>query len=148
MYEYIVSACFCGINCKYSGGNNKNEFIRKLVIEGKAFPVCPEVFGGLSTPRKPCEITIDENGNKKILSKDGKDLTEEFKNGAQKTLQIAKILNIKKAILKSKSPSCGYKKVYDGTFSGKLKEGSGFAAQLLLDNGIKVYTEDDACQFK
>lgn len=140
---YLVSSCFAGVNCRYDEKNNENKIILKLVKEGKAIPVCPEQLGGLPTPRVPCEIIIDENGNKKIVNKDGKDLTKEFIEGAEKTLAIAKAKGIKKAILKSKSPSCGCGLVYDGTFSGTLVKGNGLTTELLIKNGFEVYTEND-----
>ncbi|MDP4143402.1 MAG: DUF523 domain-containing protein [Bacillota bacterium] len=140
---YIVSACLAGINCRYDAKNSENQFIVDLIKQGKAIPVCPEQLGGLDTPRISCEIVTDEKGNKKVISKQGKDCTKEFTEGAEKTLQIAKIVGAKKAILKAKSPSCGCDLIYDGTFSGKLIEGNGLTAQLLLDNGIEVITEKD-----
>ena len=140
---YLVSACLAEINCRYNGSNSMNKVIQELVREGKAIPICPEIIAGLPTPRACCETIIVENGNKKIVSKDGQDFTKEFTEGAHKTLEIAKIIGIKKAILQSRSPSCGYGRIYDGTFSGKLKEGNGLTAELLTKNGIEVYTEND-----
>lgn len=140
---YLVSACLAGVNCRYNGTNSVDPFIEKLVMEGKALAVCPEQLAGLPTPRACCEIIIDPNGIRKIVTKDGQDLTKEFFEGAEKTLAIAKIINAKKAILQSRSPSCGYSLIYDGTFSGNLKEGIGFTAELLVQNGIEVYTEAD-----
>lgn len=140
---YLVSACLAGVNCRYNGSNSTDPFIEKLVKEGKAIAICPEQLAGLPTPRACCEIVIDNNGTKKIMSKDGQDFTKEFIDGAEKTLAIAKIINAEKAILQSRSPSCGYSLIYDGTFSGNLKEGIGFTAELLVENGIKVYTEAD-----
>lgn len=140
---YIVSACLAGIKCRYDGKDNGDEKIIQLVKEGKAIPVCPEVFGGLSIPRVPCEIVLDDKGNIKVINKEGVDCTENFKEGAKKSLAIAEILGADTAILKSKSPSCGCGKIYDGTFSGKLVEGDGVAAKFLTENGIKVYNEDN-----
>lgn len=138
----IVSACFCNINCKYSGLNNYNEYINELVSSGRAVPVCPEVLGGLSIPRTPAEI-IENNNERKVITKDGEDVTENFINGAEKILIIAKAIEAKVAILKSKSPSCGCGKIYDGTFSNKLILGDGFTAKLLKENNIKVYNEEN-----
>ncbi len=132
----LVSACLVGINCKYDGKNNFNEKIAKLVESGKAIPVCPEQLGGLSTPRIPAEII----GNK-IFSKNGDDVSRQFQKGAEETLKIAKLVKCKKAILKENSPSCGVSKIYDGTFSGSLKSGSGIATKLLRENGILVLNE-------
>ncbi len=140
---YLVSSCLAGVNCRYDGGNNENKLVSKLVKEGKAIPVCPEILGELETPRACCEIVIDKSGNKKIMSEDGKDFTSEFVDGAEKTLEIAKIVGAEIAILQLRSPSCGYRFVYDGKFSGNLKEGNGFTADLLIKNNITIYTEND-----
>lgn len=140
---YLVSSCLAGINCRYDGKDSENEAVMELVKKGKAIPVCPEQLAGLPAPRSCCEIVTDSESNKKIMSADGQDLTKEFTNGAEKTLGIAKIIGIKKAILKSKSPSCGCGCIYDGTFSGKLISGNGFTAELLINNGIEVLTEQD-----
>ena len=137
--KILVSACLAGINCKYNGGNNLNEKIVKLVKEGRAILVCPEQLGGLPTPRIPSEIVV----NKKVINKEGVDVTKQFCKGAEETLKIAKQYNIKKAILKSKSQSCGYGKIYDGNFTGNLIEGNGITTNLLLQNGIKVISSDD-----
>ncbi|HEY5563383.1 MAG TPA: DUF523 domain-containing protein [Clostridiaceae bacterium] len=140
---YLVSSCLAGINCKYNGGNNEQKAIVDLVKEGKAIALCPEQLAGLSTPRSSCEIVIDTNGNKKVLSKDGHDLTKHFEAGAEKTLAIAKIMGVKKAILQSRSPSCGCGLIHDGSFSSKLINGNGITAELLIENGIEVYTENN-----
>ncbi|AGK95556.1 DUF523 domain-containing protein [Clostridium pasteurianum] len=140
---YLVSACLVGINCRYDGKNSENKIVAELVKQGKAIPVCPEQLGGLPTPRASCEIVMDEKGNIKILTKEEKDCTNEFAKGAEETLKIAKSNGIKKAILKSKSPSCGCGFIYDGTFSGNLIEGKGLTAELLIKNGIEVFTEND-----
>jgi len=140
---YLVSACLAGENCRYDGRNCRNEAVAELVRQGKAIPVCPELLGGLPIPRTPSEIVRSEDGSIKVVSRDGEDRTKEFYVGAEKTLAIAKAYGIKKAILKSKSPSCGCGQVYDGTFSGKLTEGYGITARLLKDNHIEVCTEND-----
>ncbi len=142
---YIISACLAGVNCKYSGGNNKDDRIIKLVKEGKGILVCPEQLGGLSTPRLPSEI-LDTKRGRMVISTDGEDVTREFIRGAEETLKIAKMMDIKKAILKSRSPSCGYGKIYDGSFTKTLKNGNGFTAELLILNGIEVISEDSLDQ--
>lgn len=134
---YIVSACLAGIDCKYSGGNNIDDSVVELVEQGKAVLACPEQLGGLPTPRLPCEI-VEVDGMRKVLSKDGEDLTEQFIKGARETLKIAQMMDIKRAILKSKSPSCGCGEIYDGSFSGKLVDGDGLTAELLKANNIKI----------
>ncbi|WP_035288433.1 DUF523 domain-containing protein [Clostridium sp. KNHs214] len=143
----IVSACLCGINCKYSGGNNLNQKVLELVKEGKAIPVCPEQLGGLSTPRIPHEIKGGTGkgvleGSAKLINPEGGDSTKEFIKGAYETLKIAQTVGAKKAILKAKSPSCGCGLIYDGTFTGNKIEGNGVTTELLLQNGIEVITEE------
>lgn len=101
-------------------------------------PVCPEQLGGLATPRAVAEI---KDG--RVINQDGKDVTAEFRQGAGEVLKIAKFYDIRGAILKQKSPSCGCGKIYDGTFSGVVIEGDGLTTKLLKENGIKVETEDD-----
>ena len=134
----IVSACLVGINCRYDGGNNTDQKVIELINKGIAIPVCPEQLGGLTTPRIPAEII----GNK-VINKNGEDVTGYFEKGARETLQITKLANCQKAILKQNSPSCGYGKIYDGTHTGKIIAGKGITAKLLEDNGIKIITEED-----
>jgi len=144
----IASACLCGINCKYNGRNNLNNAVFKLFSEGKVIPVCPEQLGGMTTPRDVKEIKGGTglevlNGEAKVISPSGEDSTDRFIKGAYETLNIAKNANVKAAVLKAKSPSCGAGKIYDGTFNGKLIDGNGVASELLKINGIKVFTEED-----
>jgi uncharacterized protein YbbK (DUF523 family) len=141
----LVSACLCGINCKFSGGNNLSGEVRPLLAEGKAIPVCPEQLGGLATPRPTAEISGGTGadvleGRAKVLTSSGADVTDNFTRGAREVLSIAKAAGAKEAILKAKSPSCGCGRIYDGTFSGKLVEGNGVTAELLIRNGITVTT--------
>lgn len=133
---YIVSACLVGAKCRYDGESNEIAAIKTLVNEGKAVPVCPEQLGGLTTPRTPAEIVEG-----RVMTKEGKDVTEAFELGAKRTLEIARICECKYAILKAKSPSCGCGQIYNGKFEGTLIKGDGLAAQLLKDQGIQVYTE-------
>lgn len=144
----IVSACLCGINCKYNGGNNLNKHVLELFKSGKAIPVCPEQLGGQSTPRGAHEI-INGNGEDvlkgaaRVMGPEGDDATCEFIKGARETLKIAKDCGAVEAILKARSPSCGLSVIYDGTFSGNKTQGNGVTAELLLNNGIKIYTEEE-----
>ena len=140
---YIVSACLAGINCRYDGKSSENEIVMELIKEGKAIAVCPELIGGLKTPRPACEVKIDDKGLRRVLTRDGQDFTREFEEGARKTLVIAREKGILKAILKSKSPSCGYGLIHDGTFSGAMIEGNGLTADLLLKNGIEVFSDKE-----
>ena len=144
----LISACLCGVNCKYSGGNNLNEKVIKLLEEGKALLACPEQLGGLPTPRVPSEIVggtgVDVlEGKAKVISKEGKDVTAEFVKGAEETLSLAKIVKVEYVILKAKSPSCGNGIIYAGNFNGDLREGEGVTAALLKKHGFKVITEND-----
>lgn len=144
----LVSACLLGTNCKYSGGNNLAAKVLELMKGHTLIPVCPEQLGGLTTPRKPCEIVAGGGsevlaGHARVMNSIGEDLTEPFVKGARETLNLAKLCGCTSAILKANSPSCGCRSIYDGTFSGKHKAGSGVTAQLLLDNGIIVATDND-----
>ncbi len=134
----LVSACLVGINCRYDAKNSANEKAVALVKEGKAIPVCPELLAGLSVPRPRTEIKNDM-----VFTKDEKDVTDAFLKAAEKTLALAKKHCVTEVIFKARSPSCGKGKVYDGSFSGKLVEGNGITAELLLKNGIKVVTEEE-----
>ena len=116
--KILVSACLLGIDCKYSGGNNYNEKVLEYIKDYEVIPVCPEIMGGLSTPRPPSERV----GNK-VINNQNIDVTKEYIKGANETLKLAKLFDAKKALLKAKSPSCGKGKIYDGTFSGTLIEG-------------------------
>lgn len=144
--KYIVSLCMAGENCRYDGSNKFNNVIKRLIDEGRAFPLCPELLGGLSTPREPAEY-VKQNGKTKVLTKSGVDQTAEFQRGAQAVLDFAKANNITSAILYHNSPSCG-KVTYDGSFSGKLANYSGVTAQLLQDNGIEVISSDDLVEIE
>lgn len=134
--KILVSACLLGENCKYNGGNNKNESICALADGHKLIPICPECFAGLPIPRVPSEIC-----NGRVYSKDGNDLTEKFLDGAEKALYVAQESGCQIAILKERSPSCGFGKIYDGSFTSKLIDGSGITAQLLYENGITIIGE-------
>ncbi len=136
--KIMVSACLLGDNVKYDGNNNLNNRLSEFLKDYEVVKVCPEVLGGLSIPRSPSEIKND-----KVINKEGIDVTKEFILGASKTLNIAKENNIKIAILKKNSPSCGSGMVYDGTFSHNLVSGDGITAKLLKDNGIMVFNEEN-----
>ncbi|PID28395.1 MAG: hypothetical protein CSB55_05350 [Candidatus Cloacimonadota bacterium] len=134
----LVSACLSGFCCTYNGKSHLKQKILDLARNGKAIPVCPEQLGGLPTPRSPVEIL-----NGRFLTKDGKDVTDNFRKGAEEVLRFAKNIGADCAVLKSNSPSCGFGKIYDGTFSGTKTDGNGIAAQMLFDNGIKIISSDD-----
>ena len=127
-----------GDNVKYNGGNNYDERIEKLKEYYDIVPICPEMFGGLTTPRIPSEIKGDS-----IINKEGKDVTFEFNKGAHKVINIVNFCHCKKAILMDRSPSCGIHKVYNGKFNGTLIDGMGYTAKLLKSKGIELYTIDE-----
>lgn len=131
-----VSACLLGKNCKYNGKNNQNEDVINFLQNKKYIAICPEVMGGLSTPRPPSEIL-----GEKVITKNGLDLTQEFRQGAKLSLDLCLKHNVKLAIFKSNSPSCGSKTIYDGTFNHMLISGQGITTQLLTKNSIKVIDE-------
>ena len=135
--KILVSSCLLGENCRYKGDNCKNEKVLALKDEHELIGVCPEVLGGLSTPRAPSERVGD-----KVLSSEGKDVTENYRAGAEAALEIAKREKVDYCIFKAKSPSCGCWKIYDGTFSGKLVEGNGETSELFLKNGCSIKTEE------
>lgn len=139
-----VSSCLVGVKCRYDGKSVDYPEIMKLFKAGHLIPVCPEVLGGLTIPRPSCEM-IKTPDSYKICTEAGEDKTEAFRTGAEKTLAVCQALGIRKAILKSKSPSCGRNYIYDGTFTKNLVEGNGLTAELLIANGIEVLGEQDIC---
>ncbi|MDO4805386.1 MAG: DUF523 domain-containing protein [Lachnospiraceae bacterium] len=136
--KIMVSACLAGENCKYDGGNNRNEKVLSLIAENEVILVCPEQMGGLSTPRIPSEIC-----GHVVIAKDGRVVDKEFRLGAAKCLEIAKREKPDLIVLQSRSPSCGVKQRYDGTFSGTLIRGSGITADLLMKNGFRCVDVED-----
>ncbi len=137
---YVVSACLLGADCKYNGGNNRNDPVLEFLDGKKILAVCPETAGGLKAPREPAE----QQGGR-VLNRAGEDLTEAFIRGAE--ICLGKALDsgeeIEGAVLKANSPSCGSCVIYDGTFTGTLTEGDGVFAKMLKDRGIKVLTEEE-----
>ena len=134
----LVSACLLGQKCKYNGGDNYAEAVTEYVRGHEVFPVCPEVAGGLSVPRSPCEIV-----NGVVMNADGENVDKAFRDGAAKCVELAKEKKIDLAILQSRSPSCGVRQIYDGTFSGRKIDGSGVFASLLRENGFRVLDVED-----
>ena len=139
----LVSACLAGFPCRYDGESKPNEKVIDLIKQGKAVPVCPEQLGGLTTPRLPAEIRKDTNGPIKVIDIEGKDVTKEFTTGAQVVLEIGRTYGIDRAILKQNSPSCGSGRTYDGTFSSTLIDANGVTADLLIQNGFQVVSEEE-----
>jgi len=136
--KVCVSACLLGCNCKYNGGNNLNDKVVRFVKGKDVVPVCPEQLGGLPTPRTPSEIV-----NGRVTTKDGKEVDAAFRRGALLAAQEAVSAGVELAILKSRSPSCGAKQIYDGTFTGTLVDGKGVFAQALAERGIPIIDEAD-----
>ena len=131
--KILVSGCLLGENCKYNGGNNYSEIVAEYIKGHEVISVCPECLGGLPTPRVPAEIV-----NGVVTNREGQIVDAEFRKGAEIALEIAKKEQIDVAILQSRSPSCGVKQIYDGTFSGKKIDGQGVFARLLKENGIPM----------
>ena len=136
--KIMVSACLLGENCKYNGGNNLSKELLRLLEGHTVIPVCPEVLGGLPTPRIPAEIV---NGT--VMNQRGESVDEAFRKGSEKVLELARQEQPDKVILQSRSPSCGVKEIYDGTFSGRKIPGRGLCADLLLKAGFNVLDVED-----
>ena len=136
--KIIVSACLLGENCKYNGGNNRCQKVIDFVKDHEVIQVCPEQMGGLSTPRLPAEIY-----NEKVMNTEGVSVDAQFLKGAKAALKITLEEGATLAVLQPRSPSCGCKQVYDGTFSKTLIPGKGVFAQLLADHGIKLMEPED-----
>ena len=136
--KIMVSACLIGEKCKYNGKDNCSEKLLEYIKDHEVIAVCPEVAGGLSIPRIPCEIV-----NGIVINKDGENKDAEFRKGAQICLRRALEEKIDLAILQSRSPSCAAKQIYDGSFSGKLIDGQGIFAGMLSENGIRVMDVED-----
>ena len=136
--KIMVSACLLGQKCKYNGGDNRNEKVLAFCEGQEVIPVCPEVAGGLPVPRLSCEIV-----NGVVMNTQGESKDREYREGAEKCLQMAREEEIDLAVLQSRSPSCGVNQVYDGTFSGKLTDGSGIFASLLRENGFRTVDVSD-----
>ena len=137
MKKILVSACLLGTKCRYDGLSKPCEKVIRMQEEYEFIPCCPESDAGLSTPRLPCEIKGD-----RVIRKDGMDLTDTFLLGAKIALDLAKNENVEFAILKERSPSCGKSLRYDGTFSGNLVSKPGITAQLLMENHISVFSDE------
>ena len=136
--KIMVSACLAGENCKYNGGNNRNEKVMQLMEENEVITVCPEQMGGLPTPRVPSEI---KDGV--VTARDGRVVDKEFRVGAAKCLEFALREHPDLIVLQSRSPSCGVKQRYDGTFTGTLVDVPGVTAQLLMENGFQCVDVED-----
>ena len=134
--KLLVSACLLGVRCRYDGASKPHPLVEELAKRHTLIPVCPEQLGGLSTPRPPAERQGD-----RVVATTGADVTEQYRRGAEEALRLCRIFGCEAAVLKERSPSCGYGAVYDGTFTGTLTAGNGVAAELLTAHGISVYGE-------
>ena len=136
--KILVGACLLGGNCKYNGGNNRNGKVMQMLAANEVVGICPEVLGGLPTPRIPSEIVDGV-----VMNRTGICVDREFRRGAKRALEIAEREKPDLIILQSRSPSCGVNQRYDGTFSGRLVDGAGIAAELLIENGFHVVDVED-----
>lgn len=132
----LVSACLLGVECRYNGKGVLEPQAKALLERHHLIPVCPEIMGGLATPRTPAERKAG-----RVITRDGEDVTSAYEKGAVEALKLAQLFGCGAAVLKERSPSCGKGQIYDGTFTGKLTEGEGVCAGLLEAHGIKVYGE-------
>ena len=132
----LVSACLLCVNCRYSGDGKRIDGIERLMECAELIPVCPEILGGLPTPRPPAERVDD-----RVMNCEGADVTAAFARGAEETLRLAELFGAKLALLKERSPSCGMGRIYDGSFQGRIVDGSGVTAELLAAHGVSVYGE-------
>lgn len=153
----LMSACLLGIQCNYKGGcsydfTRNDHFWAKLTSKYAIIPICPEQLGGLPTPRIPSELLSKasdiEEGKGKIVNQKGDEVTYNFVKGAKEVARLSKLYNVHLVVLKSKSPSCGTKSVYDGNFNGVLIPGQGYTAYLLDKAGIKVIDEQRFCEME
>lgn len=135
--KLLVSACLLGCACRYDGKSQENEKVLSLLKEHTLIPVCPEQLGGLCTPRVSAE-RIGES----VMTRDGRDVTHEYMRGAQEALRFYRLFGCEAAVLKARSPSCGSREIYDGTFTGTRVAGEGVCAQLLRENGVRVLDEE------
>ena len=134
----VVSACLTGCPCRYDGQSNTVPELARLHEQGLCLTVCPEVLGGLPIPRTPCEIR-----GQRVISRDGTDCTPQFVKGARLALRQALQQELRVAVLKARSPSCGAGAVYDGTFSHTLRQGDGLFAAMLRREGFALYNEEN-----
>lgn len=138
MKKILVSACLLGVACRYDQKEKTDPRLLRLLDDNILIPVCPEVLGGLATPRLPCEIKDD-----RVVNELGQDFTREFQKGAEETLKLARLYKVDMAVLKAKSPSCGRGQIYDGSFSNRLIKGDGITSQVLLRENFKVISEEE-----
>jgi uncharacterized protein YbbK (DUF523 family) len=134
----LVSACLLGTCCNHEGRHSQRAQVEALASEYRLVPICPEVAGGLTTPRPAAEIRGDT-----VVNADGDDVTVEYERGAGAAVELAMAVGAARAVLKARSPSCGAHAVYDGTFTRTLRDGQGITAAALCAAGIDVVSEED-----
>jgi uncharacterized protein YbbK (DUF523 family) len=139
--KVLISACLIGENCRYDGTNKLQKELLKLAKYYDLIPICPEVSGGLKTPRHPSEI---KDG--KVFNQKGRDVTDQYHDGAYWALSIIRLYHIRLAIMKEDSPSCGVHHIYDGSFTGKKIDGQGITTRRLVENRVKVINETEALE--
>ena len=149
MEEILISACLVGQKVRYDGASSDapGDWIERWRRQGRLVPICPEVVGGLAVPRPAAELVGGDGGDvldgrARLETEDGTDVTEAFVAGARHAWTVARTRGIRMAVLKARSPSCGTMSVYDGTFSGNKRPGTGVTAALLRRNGIAAFNED------
>lgn len=135
----IVSACLLGVRCNHRGGASASPAVTALAAEQRLIPVCPEVAGGLSTPRPAAELQVDGS----VRTADGDDVTAAYRRGAAQAVALADAVGARRAVLKARSPSCGCHEVYDGSFRRRLVAGAGVTARALRAAGLEVCSEED-----
>jgi uncharacterized protein YbbK (DUF523 family) len=142
--KILISACLLGERVRYHGGDAQCEhpILHRWLAEGRLVPLCPEVIGGLSTPRPAAEITVTAEGQS-VLTAAGADVTRAFERGAEAAVHACAAHGIRVAILKDGSPSCGSRSIYDGTFSGRQVDGEGITATRLRAAGVRIFSESE-----
>lgn len=141
MQKLLISACLLGMRSRYDGESRRavtDAALDALMKKYELVPFCPEIYGGLSTPRVPAERVGDE-----YITKDGKNVTENYRRGADEGLSLMRKLGVERALLKARSPACGKGRIYDGSFTGTLTSGDGVLAERLIECGFEVYTEEE-----
>ncbi len=152
MEKILVSRCLLGQPVRYDGGaHGPLDLLLRWQAEGRVVPLCPEVFGGLPTPRPPAEIAGGQgarvlDGELAVLTVDGVDVSPAFLAGAREALRLCAEHGIRLAVLKARSPSCGNHENYDGSFSGVRVPGEGVTAAALRRAGVRVFNEDELAQ--
>lgn len=138
--KFLISACLAGQPCRYNGSHCGDPYFQNMIQKGEALPFCPEVMGGLPTPREPAEIRRIE-GVKRVFTRSGKEVTKPFQRGAASSGVLAEEEGAVCGILKSNSPSCGFGWIYDGAFQNRLVRGQGLAADVLSEKGLFLFHE-------